>query len=794
MAISEPHTFLKPGRKIKLAGRTYEVVGRIGQGGSGEVYRVRENDRLLALKLFFPFYQMRLGTASTEIGKNILDSLALQRQEYEFLSHLSHPNIVRVYDAGEVRLSATEQKLMPIKDIQELPILITDLVEGKNLRDAITDFRLTAQAVKHIMVRLTYAMQYLHAERRYMHVDIKAENILIRESDHEPILIDFALAKNLNFDEVSRTGVTRLLGDWDLFPKDLPTDHRLRQIKETSATREEVFEAAFPALDFFQFGKMLQKLRPLLSRILTAVDSDYIQLLSDRLLDWDVVSRWSPRDLVPHVNRIGPEPFSMIAVPELGSPASAPRTIVLPTGASVPITATVKQIIDGPAFRRLTQINQLSLLGYVYPGADYKRSVHVLYSYHIGRALVQHLAQRPLFKLLFDEEAVRQLLLISLLHDINHFPFLHIFQESQIPGLGRLEVVDLFCSGEITGESAQQAPSVYDLLADVGVSPDRFKRLVFGKHHEQEGEDLELDQALSSILNSGVDVDKLSYLVLDAHFTGVSYGRAIDLPTIFQAATLRTLEPDGRVHLAFTERAIQALENAVMTRFWNFRSIYWHHTNRALMAMVLDVVRHLYTELGRNVQDYLIETLWSSDVGALRYLDDRYHALTKRPSIVHGLIEDRNRLYKRLYTVRAGMDDPVDDSLYAEFRNLDYDQELVFRDNLATGLAAYLSRGADKVIIAREEILVDIPRREMDTGGAVYLDLPGAPAKPLNSLSDPIRAIDANYEQLAKRIRVFVSPRLGKSVGSVRRVEERKAVQTIVKNAMDETAGRSQVA
>src|SRR5262249_51643444 len=140
-----------------------------------------------------------------------------------------------------------------------------------------------------------------------MHTDLKSSNVLVRRRDHEPVLIDFALCKNLNFQEVSPDDVTRLLGDWDLFPKDLPTDHRLKVIKEAQGLRQELFTLSFPFLDLFQFGKLLKALHGQYSRLMDSREVEYLNMLADDLTDWHVVSKWGTTDLAPRLARLGPE-------------------------------------------------------------------------------------------------------------------------------------------------------------------------------------------------------------------------------------------------------------------------------------------------------------------------------------------------------------------------------------------------------------------------------------------------------------------------------------------------------
>ncbi len=783
---------LSIGRKVRFDNRIYRVERLMGRGGSGEVYKVVAGDRVFALKAFFPFQQMQLfAGSSSAMPRSVKDSLAFQRKEYQFLSRLSHPNIVRVYDVGEVILTESEEKRIPIKGVSNLPVLVTDLVDGLPLKEAIKEFGLSADQVTHVLSRLARALEYLHASCRYMHADIKSSNVLVRTLDQEPILIDFALSKNFNFAEVSATEKTRLLGDWDLFPKNLPTDHGLKTIKETDGTRKELFDLSFPYLDLFQFGKLLVAIRPLCQTIFDERENTYLDELAARLTDWALVTKWGPRDLVPCIARLGPQHFAAFGIPELATPSSAQKTLVIPPGIAVPVTKRIEQIINTRSFRRLVTINQLCLLSLVYPGADYKRWVHVLYAYDLARQLVTHLYASSLFRVLFNKRSAQQLLVTVLLHDINHFPLLHIFQESNIPKLDKLQVVDLFCEGVATGEKQVGAPSIYDLLNDIGIEPPRFKRLILGKHHEQEGSSLEVDQTISSILNSGVDVDKLSYLILDSHFTGVRYGAGIDFPTILKAATLGRIESDNPVHLAFTDGAIQALESVVMTRFWNFRSLYWHHTNRAVMAMILHVVRRLYIEQGRAVRDYLLQTMWRDDIEVVRFPDMQFQTQFGQPSILNGLIENRNRIYKRIYTVRAGLHYGADDALYFACRRLDYQTEVSFRRQVAARLGEFMDEKIPS--ITEEDVLVDIPRREMDSGGPVYLVTPSGKLSPLVNLSDPVRQITANYEQLTKRVRIFVNPRLARFFGKARRIQIREQLKVMLNEALNKARGKSQV-
>jgi hypothetical protein len=88
--------------------------------------------------------------------------------------------------------------------------------------------------------------------------------------------------------------------------------------------------------------------------------------------------------------------------------------------------------------------------------------------------------------------------------------------------------------------------------------------------------------------------------------------------------------------------------------------------------------------------------------------------------------------------------------------------------------------------------LIDIPRREMDSGGDVYVADAFGSLVSLSKLSDPVHSVNANYDRLTKRIRCFVSPRVAMVIGD-RRKQQRKQLQVVMKSALDATRGRSQV-
>jgi tetratricopeptide (TPR) repeat protein len=145
----------------------YHVVERLGGGGMGEVYRVRDTalDRDAALKI--------IGAAQAA------DPDAVRRfaREAQAASALNHPHIVTVFDAGECEAG---------------PFLVMDLVAGRTLRSAIRESK-GSIALIDIGRQIARALAAAHAGG-IIHRDIKPENIMVRDDGYVKVL-DFGLAR-----------------------------------------------------------------------------------------------------------------------------------------------------------------------------------------------------------------------------------------------------------------------------------------------------------------------------------------------------------------------------------------------------------------------------------------------------------------------------------------------------------------------------------------------------------------------------------------------------------------------
>jgi serine/threonine protein kinase/Tol biopolymer transport system component len=146
----------------------YEIVGQIGAGGMGEVYRARDTrlHREVALKIL------------PESAAANPDRQRRFTQEAITAGSLNHPNILAVYDVG-------------VEDAT--PYLVSELVEGTSLRHEMNQGRMPVKRLLDLSMQIADGLAAAHAAG-IVHRDLKPENVMVTRDGRVKIL-DFGLAK-----------------------------------------------------------------------------------------------------------------------------------------------------------------------------------------------------------------------------------------------------------------------------------------------------------------------------------------------------------------------------------------------------------------------------------------------------------------------------------------------------------------------------------------------------------------------------------------------------------------------
>ena len=144
----------------------YRLDEELGRGGTGTVFRAHdpELDRDVAIKVLT---NLVLGT----------DGRARLEQEAKSIAKLNHPNIVAVYDVGE---------------LDEVPFIVMEYVEGWDQHRRAPD---DLAGIVSVVRQVSLALQHAH-ESGVIHRDLKPENVLV-QSDGAAKLVDFGIARSV---------------------------------------------------------------------------------------------------------------------------------------------------------------------------------------------------------------------------------------------------------------------------------------------------------------------------------------------------------------------------------------------------------------------------------------------------------------------------------------------------------------------------------------------------------------------------------------------------------------------
>jgi HD superfamily phosphohydrolase len=343
----------------------------------------------------------------------------------------------------------------------------------------------------------------------------------------------------------------------------------------------------------------------------------------------------------------------------------------------IPLPREAALLLETDAFLRLDGIQQLGFVSRVWPGAKHTRFEHSLGVMHLMQAALERLNAHGAG---LDNETARTAIAAALLHDIGHYPFSHAIEELGPPVRTHEEVGRAMI---VTGEIAR-------ILRDSwGVAPERVARLIHpGGMALPAG-----DRLVRGLLSGALDVDKLDYLPRDARACHVPYG-GVDTARLLDA--LRVLEVDGERRIGIDEKGVSPLHSLINARQEMFDNVYWHHTNRACMAMLLRAVQEAVLaglpaeELTQHTDTSLLAALSRADL----------------PETTHRLIAGlaTRRLHKRAVEISARAGD-----LYAYLGALFHQPER--RRALEQSMIHALARETGS-IVHDGDILIDIPKPE----------------------------------------------------------------------------------
>lgn len=250
----------------------------------------------------------------------------------------------------------------------------------------------------------------------------------------------------------------------------------------------------------------------------------------------------------------------------------------------VRVDSDERKVIDSRPFQRLRHIHQLALTYLVYPSASHKRFEHSLGVMELASRVFDAIFSKwddPVKKLLpklIEDKKLKYwrtvLRLAALLHDIGHLPFSHAAEAQLLPDDYDHERIgwDLITT-DANLKTAFEG-------SDPPVRSEDVARIAVGKVDGQR--ELEPHEKLlnSIITGDAFGVDRIDYLLRDAHHCGVAYGR-FDHYRLIDTLLILIAPKTGQPAIGVEHGGLQAAESLNLARYLMFSQVYLHPVRRA---------------------------------------------------------------------------------------------------------------------------------------------------------------------------------------------------------------------
>lgn len=746
----------------------------INSGGAGVVYLAQNDAGMeLALKLLSP--ERRL------VGAGDIDGFKRTFQrEIQFLSRITHTRIAKIISSGTAQIGG-----------DGIPYYAMEYIKGDRL-DSFLAQEKDVRGIEFLALfdQIFDGVEYLH-RRRIMHADLKAENLLARVQlrQYDAKVVDLGVAKVLDREE---PGMPTSLLDEDPSTYFYSTERITRpewRPRLGKRISEAEIEEMFPSHDLYSLGSVIlealrdEGLRERVANDLGVSGMEALHEVARRLLLLPAEGQYeSITKLRQDWEKLQPRYLAPLGIQELAIDAQAKTSIATP-GGRVSVPERVLTAINHPLLQRLRNIPQLELAHLVYPGATHTRLLHSISTFDVARRYVSHLLRDTRFRLLVEPVEIEALLVMALCHDIGHYPLSHMFEdwayfeaqagEHEIPSDD-----DLFWAfvdperavgtpwetyAEIVGG---KLPVGVGSLAQCLTARGGFRPEVLDTISVLDELTQPSHRILKGIVDSPIDADKVAYLGDDSLMTGVHYGLGMDLDALL--ASLRTPRPEDmpaepRPVIAIEDKGLPAAEQIMLARYWMLRRVYWHHTNRSVMAMVKFVLAELRRANALDLPGYFEATLYQGPNQAIDYLSTQFAAAAGRDAFgdappinpLEGIQNAGRALYKRFMTFASGDPGPPG-QIFDRLRGRRGDQLLEVAARVGDVVEDHLTAA-----VRRGEVLIDVPQKERarpDTAVLVYLRKADAPVA--IEESPIIGQLVREFDRHVRKARVYVSPRV----------------------------------
>lgn len=710
------------------------VIEALGEGGFGVVVRARDDleiDR--AVKFFFP-QVVRVTGETTSYRREIL-----------LTNRAPFKHVIRIMDYGMSKDARGQDYGVYVMDFVDGMSLVkfsrkylvanrSGILDDLGLRDWAYD------TLFALLTQLVEAVTELHSVD-IVHMDVKPKNTLVQLGEYRDperllrvrpdltlFLTDLGGAKKV---PAGRSGETPLICSAPYFPMHLQTElgynetrqtvryERLRQYREgidlycIARTMEELLldrhyrqrsEHLWPALP----SRRDESQKERFWRELLGQEFEVLKLIIDDILA--TVGRGEVQSSA-HLRRTLSKVSLRSSADALASPVLTDRypPLRMRVGRElVHLAKPLDRVVNHQMFQRLKNLHQLGYVYEIFPGATHSRFSHSVLTFNLAKQYVRSLGRESVFRFLFGPRDIDSILCAALLHDLGQYSFAHSIEDlrkvgDRVKGYEFLQSIryDQELLTEFLRRPDREGMTIAGILGDLDVSPEQLEALTTKERREPRSAQMAIAR---DILTGTIDVDRISYLTLDSHMTGIPYGEGIDVDSLIESLVVRF--EGGMGSVGVDERGLSAAEMVLAAVYWMYRNVYWHHANRGFMAMIKHVFSTLMEAGLLGFEEYIERTVHLTDREALEFLSSKWNVFradsgVHYPNPMEMLLEGHRFGYRRIASV--GDVRGQEGELYGELIGLSSRQAYQqVREAVAEAL------GRSSLAEADPEVLIDV--------------------------------------------------------------------------------------
>ncbi len=253
----------------------------------------------------------------------------------------------------------------------------------------------------------------------------------------------------------------------------------------------------------------------------------------------------------------------------------------------------IVELINTNEFKRLKNIVQLGTCHFAFPSATHNRFTHSLGAFYLTRLFIQNIKSSKEI----NDETYNAILTAGLLHDIGHGPSSHSFE---------LYMNDNFHHEDMTIRMIENKEGqIYPILKKYNINIELIIQIIQNKTDEP---------WKYQIVSSGIDADRLDYLMRDSYFSGVIYGK-VDHSIIMKWILVKNNQ------ICFDKKAYNVVENVLYSRITMFKQIYLHKLGVLKETLIIKLFKRIYdlNKIDFNFKDekklmYLLEPFLNDEI------------------------------------------------------------------------------------------------------------------------------------------------------------------------------------